>query len=332
MSMERARELLGFTGSYQRYPNVESVRDLSEISDPESLEDETAGSIRQWMSRHRRQTVALSLFAGTAAMIVLYFVWQYIPLIVTNRYVQAGGVAILIFLAGRRNGWRANQRRIEDIDEIAFHMSDDLLVAKGLMQEGGRERPPLAVPIKGYRKPGMRPRPYTIEEVDPQVLDRIPGSVDPDTPALIRMHPTYTAVTETATGRRAAQLTAGFEPVEDVRFEDEGVVVLRAAAPVLADEEEVRAINDLNEELAEEKKRLKAKKKELEQRVDDLMREVNRPMDERVETELERVRETLRAARGQGRRRREQENGEYGPRKDGTDDVREIVEGANGDE
>jgi len=328
MSMERARELVGFEGSYQRYPNVESVRDFADISDPESLEDESAGSLREWIGNHSRQAAAYSLLGMVALLVIVYFAGQYIPLIVGNRYVQGGALLVTVFLIGRVVGWRANQSRIEDIDEMAFQIrGGDLLIAKGVVQAGGRHRPPLAIPIKGYRKPGMRPRPYTIEEIDPQILDRVPGSVEPDTPAMIRMHGTYASLTDSVTGQRAVQMTDGFEPVEDPTVHEDGVVVLRATKPSLADEEEVREINALNEELATEKRRLKAEKKELEQRVDSLLTEVTEPMDERVDKELERVRETLRASRGQARRR--DGTGEQvfkDPRRNGTDEAREDVE------
>jgi len=331
VSTERARELLGFAGSRQRYPDVESVRELASVSDPETLEDETAGSIREWMADNRRLALSLSLLGGVTLVLVLYFTRQYIPLIVGNRFVQAGVVLCAVFLVGMRFGWNANQRRVEDIDEVSFQISGEgQLTAKGLVTEGDRTRPPLAVPVKGYRDPGKRPRPYTVEEIDPQLLERLPTDIDPNTPAMIRMHPTYTTSTDWAGSTRSVQLTDGFEPVQDPMVHDDGIVVLKATAPCIADSEEVREINRLNEELQEEKKQLQKEKEDLEQRVDDLTERLTEtdPIDKVVDKELARVKDTLRAARGQGRPRRENGEGVFKqPRREDTDSRREQSNG-----
>jgi hypothetical protein len=56
--------------------------------------------------------------------------------------------------------------------------------------------------------------------------------------------------------------------------------------------------------------------------------QINEPMDERVDMELTRVRETLRAARGQARSRREGGEDVFkSPRRNGADEAREVVEG-----
>lgn len=295
---ERARELLGFEGSYQRYPDLESVRDLEEISDPHTLEDETQRSISEWISDHKIQAVALGLLAVVAVGLFVSFAWHYIPIIVGNTWVQLAALLTGVFIVGRKNGWSANQSRVEDIDELELqNLHDETQTSvKGVVLDGGRI--PRFVPIKGYRKPGMRPEPYKALELDPSVADRVNGSVDPDLPAIIRLHPEWTTSTETDTGTKVVQQTKGLEADPTTGGKEAGMAVLRAAPPDFAPEEKVRRINEKMLQTAKEKKKLKQRTQQQEQTIDRLRDELNRPVDERADEYLSKIERLMHANKG----------------------------------
>ena len=297
---ERARELLGFEGSYQRYPDLDSVRDLEEISDPHSLEDESQRGIREWISDHKIQAAAFGLLSIAAVALLLSFAWHYIPVIVGNRWVQLAAVLTTVFVLGRKNGWNANQSRVEDIDELELQNLEEetLQSVKGVVLDGGAV--PRFIPIKGYRKPGMRPAPYKAVELDPTVADRVSGSVDPDLPAIIRLHPEFTTIQDTDTGKRVVQQTSGLDADPATGGKEAGMAVLRATAPNFAPPEKVREINEKMQQVAKEKKELKHQKQQQEQTIRRLRERVNKPVDERTDEVLERV-ERLMYPRGRGR-------------------------------
>jgi hypothetical protein len=295
---ERARELLGFEGSRQRYPDIESVRDLEEISDPSTIEDDTQQSLREYIAENRVTAISFSLMAIVVGAAVLAFAWRYVPLVVTNPFFIASIVLAGTFLVGRRNGWRANQSRVEDIDELTLQYKDHVKVFKGLFIEGGADSPPLFVAIKGYRFPGTRPSPYTAEEVDPSLMERAEGNFDPTNPAPIRLHPEFVEWTSTATGTKVCQATSGIEPDTARKQHDGKLSVLKAAPPVRANPEEVARITKKNQELAKEKKELKEDINELESEIEDLRDRLYDPVDERVETQIDRASRLVDSARG----------------------------------
>jgi hypothetical protein len=323
---ERARELLGFEGSYQRYPDLDSVRDLEEISDPHSLEDDTQRSVSEWISDHKIQTVAFTLLGVVAVGLVLNFAWRYIPLVVGNKWVQLGALLTGVFIAGRKNGWSSNQSRVEDIDELELqNLHDDTqLSLKGVVLDGGAV--PRFIPIKGYRKPGMRPAPYKAVELDPSVTDRVNGSVDPDLPAIIRMHPEWTTITETDTGTKAVQQTKGLDADPTTGGKEAGMAVLRASAPDFAPEEKVRRINQRMRETAAEKKRLKQQTQQQEQTIDRLRDELMRPVDERVDENLEKLERIMYANKGRSPPAHRNGHDDRKVTTSGTDDELEQVQ------
>lgn len=295
---ERARELLGFEGSYQRYPDLESVRDLEKISDPHTLEDETQRSVSEWVSDHNIQAVALGLLAIVATGLVLALARHYVPLIVGNTWVQLAALLLTAFTVGRKNGWNANQSRVEDIDELELqNLHDETMQSvKGVVLDGGAI--PRFIPIKGYRKPGMRPEPYKAVELDPSVVDRVNGSVDPDLPAIIRLHPKWTTTKETETGTRVVQQTKGLDADPTTGGKEAGMAVLRASPPDFAPEEKVREINEKMEQTAKEKKKLKQRTQQQEQTIDRLREELNRPVDERADEYLSQIERLMYADKG----------------------------------
>lgn len=295
---ERARELLGFEGSYQRYPDLDSVRDLEEISDPHTLEDESQRGIREWISDHKVQAVAFGILGLAAVALLLSFAWHYIPIIVGNTWVQLAGLLTGVFILGRKNGWKANQRRVEDIDELELqNLHDDTLLAvKGVVLPEGDV--PMFVPIKGYRKPGMRPTPYKAVELDPSVVDRVNGGVDPDLPAIVRLHPEFTTIQETDTGTRVVQQTKGLEADRTTGGEQAGMSVLVAARPDFAPKEKVREINEKMTKVAEQKKGLKQEFQQARETIKRQREELYRPVDERVDEELQRTERMIYANRG----------------------------------
>lgn len=299
---ERARELLGFEGSYQRYPDLDSVRDLEEISDPHTLEDETQRSLSEWVSDHKIQAVAFTLLGIVAVGLIVAFAWHYIPLIIGNTWVQLAALLTGVFILGRKNGWRANQDRVEDIDELQLQNLEDgtQRSVKGVVLDGGAV--PRFIPIKGYRKPGMRPAPYKAVELDPSVTDRVNGSVDADLPAIIRLHPEFTTTKETETGMRVVQQTNGLDADPSTGGEEAGMAVLRATAPNFAPPEKVREINEKMQQTAKEKKKLKNQTQQQEQTIDRLREELHRPVDERADEYLSKLERIMYANKGKANR------------------------------
>lgn len=320
---ERARELLGFEGSYQRYPDLESVRDLEEISDPHTLEDESQRSLGEWISDHKIQAAALGLLAVVATGLVVTLAWHYVPIIVGNTWVQLAALLTAVFVVGRKNGWNANQSRVEDIDELELQNlhEETMQSVKGVLLDGGAI--PRFIPIKGYRKPGMRPAPYKAAELDPGVLDRVNGSVDPDLPAIIRLHPEWTTTKDTATGKRVVQQTKGLDADPTTGGKEAGMAVLRASPPDFAPEAKVRRINKKMEQTATEKKKLKQQTQQQEQTIDRLREELNRPVDERADEYLSQIERLMYADKGRN---------PPGNRRNGHDDDRKVTTSGTDDE
>lgn len=326
MKAQRAMEMLGFAGTQQRYHDIDSIADLEDLSDPTTLEDETHTQLRERARQNKLQTAVLGLLVVVLGGLGTALAYRYIPLVVTNTYVQAGAVALVTYLAGRRGGMQSYRRSVSQKDEMNFLIGDHVFNAKGVIREGGQKRPPLAIPIKGYRKPGVRPQPYTVGEVDPQALERAPGSVDPDMPVAIEMHRIYSEVTDTDTGKRAVQLTDGFEPAE-ARVEDGVVVLLKATAPDIATEADIRKINEDYKQMLNEKKENERQIEEKEATIRKLRKEKNRPVDERVDEQLDRTERMVRAVRGGPRQhttmstRGRQRNGHDAKREQTEDEV-----------
>lgn len=276
----RARELLGFEGSHQRYVDVNSVRDLEDISDPHTLEDETQRTWREWLSDNKITGVAFGMLGLVGMIVVLLFAREFIPLIIGNVWVQRGVVLVGVYIWGRRNGWRANQSRIEDIDEANLqYESGNQKTVKGVILD--RDETTRFIPFKGYRTPGMKPQPYTAAEIDPSILERADGRVDPSLPAIIRMDEDFVSIQDTESGGRLVQLTSGLVPDPESGGKETGLTVLKAAPPETAPPEKVREITETNMQLAEDKKRLKKESRQKDQTIDRLRDEKNRPVDER---------------------------------------------------
>jgi hypothetical protein len=320
---ERARELLGFEGSYQRYPDLDSVRELQEISDPHTLEDDTQRSVSEWLADNKIKTVAFTLLGVIGIGLILNFAWRYIPLVVGNQWVQLGALLTGVFIVGRKNGWTANQSRVEEIDELELqNLHDETQQSlKGVVLDGGET--PMFIPIKGYRKPGMRPTPYKAVELDPSVTDRVNGSVDPDLPAIVRLHPEWTTMSETETGTKAVQQTKGLDADSTTGGKEAGMAVLRAAPPDFAPEEKVRKINEKMQRVATQKKKYKNRIQHLEETIDNLREKANEPVDERADEYLERLERLMYANKGR------QPPGDH---TNGRDDDRKVTTSGTDDE
>ena len=298
---ERTREILGLSGSHQRYPDVESVRDLEEISRPDTIDDDTVTPWREWIAENKIPAVAFGLLATVAVALVGAFARQYIPLLVTNQWFQLGGLLIGVYVLGRRSGWNANQSRVEEIDELNLQIGDYQETYAGTYIDGGQTKPPAFVPVKGFRKLSRRPKPYTVADVDPSVLERAEGNVDPDAAVVIRLHPQFTTTTSTLTGDDVVQLTGGLDPAPNPEQWADGMAVLKATPPELAAPEDVRQITETNERLATEKRELKKQKQEMAQRIRSLRQQMNKPVDERLGEHIERHKDLGDAYRGRRR-------------------------------
>ena len=298
---ERPRELLGLSGSHQRYPDVESVRDLEAVSRPDSITDETKTPWREWVAENKVTAVAFGLLAVVGIALVGVFTWRYVPLLVTNQWFQLGGVLLVVFIYGRRSGWNANQQRVEEIDELSLQMGDYQESHSGAYIDGGRTKPPAFMPVKGFRKPGRRPTPYTVADIDPSVIERAEGDIDPDAAVVIRLHPQFTTSQSTLTGEEAVMLTGGLEPAPNPEQWAEGMAVLKATPPELASPEDVREITETNERLADEKRELKKQNQEMAQRIRSLRKELNKPVDERLDDVIDRHKDLGDAYRGRRR-------------------------------
>jgi len=303
---ERSRELLGMSGSHQRYPDVESVRDLEAVSRPDTISDETKTPWREWVAENNVTAVAFGLLAAVGIALIVVFARRYVPLLVTNQWFQLGGLVLAIYIVGRRSGWHANQERVEEIDELSLQMGDYQESYSGTYIDGGQTKPPAFMPIKGFRKPGMRPAPYTVADVDPSVIERAEGDIDPDAAMVIRLHPQFTTATSTLTGEEAMMLTGGLEPAPNPEQWADGMAVLKATPPDLASPEDVREITETNERLADEKRELKKQNQEMAQRIRSLRKELNKPVDERLGDIIDRHKDLGDAYRGRrGTRRRD---------------------------
>ena len=297
MPSDRVRSILGLKGNYQQYHDLDDVIDLAEISDPETLEDETKKGWREWASENTTLAIAGSLLGLASLALMLSFAWRVLPDLLSNRLLQGLVVASLIFVGGYKAGWSGNQNRIVEIDRLVLIKEGEAVAFWGTYIEGAEY--PLFVAIKGFHR-GRKAVPYKVRDVDASIVNRRDQvGVSLDDPAIIRLNRNFAGVTETETGTVVAQETGGLKIDHPGR---ESTLV--ASLPNHADEE---LVIDLKNELESKETELvdeRQRAKRLKRQRDNAWEEALEPVEDQIDQFIENYQRIEQAKHGRRRRRK----------------------------
>lgn len=323
MQSDRIRSILGLKGNYQQYHDIDDVIELADISDPETLDDETKTGWREWASENKTLAIAGSLLGLATIALSLSFAWRVLPDILSNRLLQGVVAAGAIFVAGYKTGWGSNQDRIVEIDRLVLIKEGQAVAYWGTYIEGAEY--PLFVAVKGFHR-GRKPVPYKVRDVDASIVNRRDQvGVSLDDPAIIRLNRNFAGVTETDTGTVVAQETGGLKIDHPGRES-----TLTASLPNHADEE---LVIDLKNELEEKETELvdeRQRAKRLKRQRDNAWEEALEPVEDQLDTFIENYQRIEQAKHGRRRRRRKSlgpsADTDVDPYGNGYDDEHEEVD------
>lgn len=289
----RARELFTLSSRNRRYINPDDLRDLEEIADADTLEDETQTSWREWLGNNTTLVIAMS-FLGIA--LLAFLAWQasrFIPAIVSNPYVQAIAAATVLLGAGFRFGSKRKGAKIGRQWRLNIRKNDDESVTRlGTYVDGHGGG--YFVPIKGFRR--GEPRPFTVGELEASFGESLakPGMSKSD-PAIILLHPKYTNVRRTEHGNYVDVRTDSLQPAQD-----SPVAALKTTVPEY-DEADINELAREAEKNAKRAKRAEDENETLRDAYQELLGLFNEPVDERVDELLTQHKELALALRGDRR-------------------------------
>jgi hypothetical protein len=298
VSIASARERLGLGGRTRQWLSIEDVQDLEEISDPTTLEDETATSWREWAGENRLLVISGSLLALLTLGFLVMQLRRFAPMALSNPWVRRGAVALLIAGWAYRKGRYRARGEIREQHRLDLNIGDRVVPLLGRHVQTSGEAD-LFVPIKGFRRAGHKPVPYRVDDLGPAMADlyskhRVSG----DDAAIIRLHPQYTRVEETDYGTVVSVDSDDLEADPQAR-----VSTLTTTIPTHDDEQLVEMEQQL-EELSEQLRHEKTMKEKFRGQRDGALDLADKPIDERVDAFLERHHAFLSAERSGHSRRR----------------------------
>lgn len=278
-------------------------KELEEVSDPSTTEDETATYFREYASEHPFQ-IGFLLVVGVLLLVYLGFVFtSYGSRLLSNIYVQVGGLVTAVGALAYLGGRSTQRSDLAGMDWLVLLTSDGVNHYLGYYAEAETSGEPLFIPAKGFTMFGSRANPYTVADISPELARTFRNlSWDPETPAVIRLDPSLAQTHRTDWGFIVGQISSGLQL--DPQGQESN---LQTADPDLADE---GALQDLTEELEQHQSqigRLREEKNTLEKALDEARDRLQRSQEEAIDRFVERYR------RIQRRRRVDEEDGDYLP-------------------
>lgn len=280
MAFERLKTALGVSHPARRYNSVDDVRDLEEVSDPTSAEDDTATSWREWVGENTWFVLAVTALAVAVVVLLAVYAAQLLPAIVSNPFVQVGTLCLVVAYAGFRAGQSNYRGSVVEVDRLVLQFEDDLLELPGVYVEGAGGESNFFVPVKGFRGRTHSPEPYTHADLGMGLTDQHQkANVDPDDPVTIRLNPQFQSPAKaTDWGTVVGQRTDGLEVDETGRQS-----TLHATMPTFGSSQ----VADLERELEQQHEEVKFQR----ERAERLRRRLNALLeliDESTETTMDR--------------------------------------------
>lgn len=290
------KERLGLGGRMRQFLSIEDVKDLEEVSDPTTLEDETATSWREWAGENRLLVIAGSLL-GLFTLGFLFMQFQrFAPMLYENIWVRRGAVAALIAGWAYRKGRYRARAEVEERHRLTLNIGDRVVPVLGRHVQTSGEAD-LFIPIKGFRRKGHKPVPYKVDDLGPAMADLYSKrGVSGDDAAIIRLHPEFTRVEQTDFGTVVSVDTNSLEADDQGR-----VSTIKTTIPDHNDERMTQMAQQL-EELSEQLQHEKMMKEKFRTQRDDALSLADEPVDDRVDAFLQKHHAFLSAERRGGKR------------------------------
>lgn len=298
MAFENLKARLGIGGRTRQYVDVESVRDLEDVSDPETVEDESHTSIREWAAQHKVLTVVLGLVGTLVVGIALFWAARIAPGVLFNENTLRVAVVATVFGVGYRYGWQNRGERHFGWDELNLKMNGKALAMKGVYIDDLPSDADGFIPIKGWRYGAHKAVPYTNGDLGAAMVESYNAyMMGDDDAAIIRLRPTETEVAETDWGTRVIAETGGLEPDPDGNHTS-----LKATYPDYDDDRANELAAQLDQvtidyyDVVEENQGLRRRVKELKDRLTD-------PIEDEVDKRINQFAKMRDAVHGHRRRR-----------------------------
>lgn len=243
---QAARDAADLPPRRHRYPGGDA-RDPAEISDPESLNDETRPSIREWVGNNRKLAVILLVTAPFSIGVVAWLLTRLAPELLSNPWVRRGGAVALWTGAVAVHQRRQMIRTVCGVAELNLKTPQGNRTYKGRF-EISPDGDLLFSITKGFDWLGRPTDQMEVQELSAKIANEWEAEGgDPSDPAKVLLRPEYTAVTRADYGTRVVALSKGIEPKESGTH-----TILEASKPDMADQSALDSANDLIEDQEQE--------------------------------------------------------------------------------
>lgn len=299
MVFEALQARLGMGGRQRRFIDIESVRDLEDISDPETTEDESDTSLLEWAGQHPGWAILSAVLTVLVVGLVARYTLRFAPALITNPWSYVIGGTLLVGWYIYRRGWRARDKNVTKWDELSLKSNGESTTYKGrYIDLPGRSA--AFIPIKGWSGLFSKPRPYANGELAAGMNQSFdPWEMDDDKAAVIRLEPgergNLIGVTDTEWGgKKIVQETGGLEPDPHGNHTS-----LKCSLPEFGDKraealkEQIEQITSDYYDAVEEVEALQRRNRELKDRM-------NEPIDDQMNRRIE-EHERIAATRGVSR-------------------------------
>ncbi|NHX37817.1 MULTISPECIES: hypothetical protein [Halolamina] len=311
MVLESLQARLGIVGRQRKFVNLESARELEDISDPETVEDESSVSLREWADRHPAAAVVLGLGSLLAAGLMVRWGARFAIGALRSPWTYATVAALLILGWVYRYGWRRRDSQVTELDELQLKMGGSSKAYKGRHVELPGEANAF-IPIKGWSGILSSPKPYRNGEIAAGLgISLDPRRADEDGAAVIRLEPgeygSLVGVSDTEWGG-----TKIVQETNSITADPGGnYTSLRCTLPEF-DDARVDGLRKQNEQMANDLSDAKEEINVLQRRLQNTRERMNKPIEESVNDRIE-THERLSAA-SRGRPRQQQTSPEVGPK------------------
>lgn len=301
MAFESLQARLGMGGTKRQFVDLDSARDLEDISDPETTDDESSTSLREWAATHPGWAVVLTIASLITLGLFIRWSARFAVGLVTSPWTYVTlGAATVLGLTFRR-GWRSRDRQMTDYDELHLKTGRTTRAYKGRYVEL-TGRADAFVPIKGWDGVFNSPQPYQNEEIAAGMGESFdPWALNEEAAAVLRLEPgehgTLVGISDTEWGgKKVVQETNGVVPDPDGNYTS-----LRCTLPEINDER-VDGLREQNEQMMQDLRDAEGEIDALQRRIRNLKDRMNEPISDEVEERIEMV-ERLNYAAGGGAQR-----------------------------
>jgi len=297
VALESLQARLGLRQNSRRYIDLESVRELEEISNPETTGDESSTGLREWADRHPAAAIFGLIVVVFGGLLLLRYTARFATTLVTNPWTYATIIGIGILGFTFRTGWRKRDQRVTQYDELQLKIGEDATAYKGKWIDlPGKASAFIA--IKGWSGLLASPRPYQNGEIA-AALDQSfdPRRIEEAGAAVIRLEPgqhgSLLGITDTEWGgKRIVQETGGLEVDPNGNRTS-----LRCTLPDFGDER-ANAVAEQLEQVKKDYSDAQAEIDDLERRMRNLRDRMSEPIEDEVERRIEQHQRIAAAAGG----------------------------------